>query len=162
MSLILGRPKSPYKSIHPSITSLTTPLSKIWLRQVVDIGEVNLTPLKKIFKIAYFSVQWCQNMYVHLTCLIFSRLHTLIRALVRRGIAYAAEAWFGVFIKPWNIKPSPRHRYQCDWSDSGSTCPPTEAPDTVGDSMEVESGSQSARCRAGAACPRVQFCVLCN
>jgi hypothetical protein len=29
--------------IHPSITSLTTPLLKIWLLQVVDIGEANPT-----------------------------------------------------------------------------------------------------------------------
>jgi hypothetical protein len=46
---------APYKSIHPSTTSLTTPLSKIRLRQVVDIGETNLTlSKKKKIKSAHF------------------------------------------------------------------------------------------------------------
>src|SRR6202012_28236 len=39
--------------IHPPTTSLTTPLSKIWPRQVVDNGEANLT-LSKILISAYF------------------------------------------------------------------------------------------------------------
>ena len=44
---------APYKTIYLSITSLTTPLSKIRLRQVVDIGEANPT-LSKNFKSNYF------------------------------------------------------------------------------------------------------------
>ena len=44
---------APYKTIYLSITSLTTPLSKNRLRQVVDIGEANPT-LSKNFKSDYF------------------------------------------------------------------------------------------------------------
>ena len=44
---------APYKTIYLSITSLTTPLSKIRSRQVVDIGEANPT-LSKNFKSDYF------------------------------------------------------------------------------------------------------------
>ena len=42
--------------------------------------------IKKNFKIVYFSVQWRQNMYIH------TQYFLILRALVRRGIAYSAEA----------------------------------------------------------------------
>ena len=58
---------APYKFIHPWATSLTTRLSKIRLRQVVDIGEANPT-LSKILKLSHFLMPKHVPNVVAITC----------------------------------------------------------------------------------------------
>jgi len=76
-----------YKFIHPPTTSLTTHLSKIRPRQVVDIGEANLM-LSKFLKLSHFLMPKHVPNVVAITCshtLVTSATYKFIHQRTRSG-----------------------------------------------------------------------------